>query len=178
MVFPVRYSYRADELENTDVDSNCEENTAGVVTCQHPGVLTDSQLGPAQFDADDSGVYYHWNKDRNSQILFTFEEDVVIYVYSLTYYSSQDDGIALPKTNLNLVDRNFTVTDSHGVLPSLTSSQDFGQSGTNVLINTSRVLLPLFRNRTAQVLLRIDRDKEYALALTEVKFCTRRWIQV
>lgn len=180
MLQPSTYAYRSDALENSAVDDtpNCAETDLdGIMytSCNLPGlILTDTLLGPAQFEAD-SNSYYHWTKTRTNQILFTFPTNVSVFMLQLHFYTDHDNGIALPKTRLYLVDDSFRVSDT--VDESSSSTRSFtidahpGESGVNERINVSRRLTDPFQNRTTKILLRIDQDKN-ALAVSEIRFCT------
>lgn len=174
---PSSYSYRTDALVNSAVDDNCEEEDIdGIMytTCNDPNlVLADTLLGPAQFDESDSSSYYHWNKDMMNQVLFTFSSDVSVSRLQLHFYTARDSGIALPKTRLSLVNETFRVSDVlNESTRSFTIDPILGEAGSNHLSNVSKQLTEIFQAMTTQILLRIESDKVYALALSEIKFCS------
>lgn len=179
LLTPSSYAYRTDALLNSVVDDtlNCRESELGIMytNCSHPIILTDSLLGPAQFNVADSSPYYHWNKENpRNQILFTFPTSVSVSVLQLYFYTDKDNGIALPKTRLSLVNDSFQVSDTidESTTSSFTIDAVIGGDGENRLTNVSRRLTGQFQRMTTQVLLRIEGDKVYALALSEIKFCT------
>ena len=102
-----------------------------------------------------------------NQILFTFPTDVLVSRVQLHFYTDRDNGTALPKTRLSLVNETFTAADTlNDSIPSFTIDETVGEDGLN---NVSRNLTEQF---TPQILLRIEEHKVYALALSEIKFCT------
>lgn len=169
---PRSYTYRADALVNSDVDSQCSEediNGTTFTTCSSPHmILTDMTLGPDQFNASDPSTYYHWNKDTMNQILFTFPTNVSVSRVQLHYYTNQGSGIALPKSRLTLVNDTFTAADTlNDSIESFTIDEmTMGDEGLNI---ANRDLAGQF---TTQILLRVEEHKVYALALSEIKFCT------
>ncbi len=169
---------RSNALHDTSIDDvpNCMETAiAGTMYtfCTNPVKLTDSLLGPARFQETVNSSYYRWNKDTTYQILFTFPMNVSVTTLSLSFYIARDSGIGLPKTRLSLVGENFGVADTLNEVTtqSLTIDPVTGDEGSNELRTLTRNLTSLFRAMTSQILLRIEDDKVYALALTEIKFC-------
>lgn len=173
---PSSYTYRSDALVNSAVDDDCEEEEdndgTAYTTCTSPNLLlTDTLLGPTQFNESDSSTYYLWNKDRSNPILFTFPTAVSITGVQLYFYTDSDSGIALPKIRLSLVNETVTAAD----IPDDVTTPSFtiiGEVGSNSLNNISLSLPKIFQAITTQVLLRIEEDKVYALALSEIKFCS------
>ena len=160
-----------------DDNSDCTENTISSVaytTCTHPIVLTDLQLGPGQYDAGNSDTYYLWDKNTANQILFTFATPVSVSILQLHYYADRANGIALPKSRLSLVNASFNISDTldDDIVSSFTIGPIEASEGENMLQNFTRQLTEPFRANTTQILLRIEDDKDYALALSEIKFCT------
>jgi hypothetical protein len=168
---PSSYTYSTDALVNSDVDINCEnvDGTSFTRCIPSNSILTDGQLGPAQFNESESSSYYHWDKTTTNQILFTFPEGVSICKLQLHFYSDRDRGIALPKTRISPVDETFTVSNTLSEF-SITIDLIIGGEGSNFRDNVTRTLMG--NVTTSQILLRIEEDKDYALALSEIKFCT------
>ena len=173
-VLPSQYAYRSSALLNPDVDdeSNCSANiieTTEYTFCAHPNIVTDANLGPTQYDAQDDS-YYLWNNEQSSQVLFTFAEETALTSIQFHFYIHANESIGLPKLRVSLVNSNFEVSNTlEESFPSLTVDPITIPPE----LNERRMAeLELGGDSTRQVLLRIDNNKRYGLALTEIKFCT------
>ncbi len=133
----------------------------------HPIVLTDSSLGPENYNASDSS-YYLFNNRELTQILFNFPRDVLLSTIQLHYYIDVTNEIALPKIRISLVD-NFQVSQTIG--PSIRSLTIDSVDARSELNGRIARLPEEFSISTTQVLLRIEDNKDYSLALSEIEFC-------
>lgn len=173
-VFPSQYAYKTSALQNptVDDDSNCSASTIEGVEytfCAHPIRVTDNFLGPNEYRSDDNS-YYLWNRDENCQVLFTFPEEVALIMVQFHYYIHRNESIGLPKLRVSMVGDDFQVSDT--LDPSVTSLT-VDPVSVPAELNERRVSsLPLSGDSTRQVLLRIDLNKRFGLALTEIQFCT------
>ncbi len=171
LVFPSSVSYRTGSLQNSAVDdvSNCNESTQ-VTFCMQPIVITDSSLGPENYDASGSS-YYLLNNRELTQILFDFPRDVLLSTIQLHYYFDVTNEVALPKMRISLVE-NFQVSQTlSSSIRSLTIDPIDASPELNGRSNITARLAGEFSARTTQILLRIEDNKDYSLALSEIKFC-------
>lgn len=126
-------------------------------------------LGPDQYDTEDNS-YYLWDKDEDFQVLFNFSEEVVLTTVQFHFYANRNESVGLPKLRVSLVNDSFRVSDTLDPnAASLTVDPTIISPDTN---ERRSMELELRDASTQQVLLRVDEHKRYALALTEIKFCS------
>lgn len=179
MVFPTRYTYETAALLNPSVDdnSNCSQRSIGssnYTLCAHPIVLTDRDVGLGLFANADSNSYYRWDKANSRRILFTFSESVLLSAIQLHFYVDSNNGIGLPKLRISLVNDTFQVADPLNGISSATVDPITITPELNGVQNTTAILPDTLQFNTSQILLRIESNKRYELALTEIKFCSGR----
>ena len=170
-VFPSSFAYSSNSLQNPSVDdnSNCSDRES-FTFCSHPIVLTDSSLGPDNYDATGSS-YYLLNNDQMNQILFNFSRPVLLSTIELHYYIDVANEVALPKTRISLVN-DFRVSE---MLDSSIRSLTIDPVDATPELNGRRIstarLVREFSAHTNQILLRVEDNTDYALALSEIRFC-------
>ena len=81
------------------------------------------------------------------------------------------EEVALPKIRISLVGSDFQLSDSLGFIRSYTIDPIDATAETNGRFNTTATLTGEFSAMTTQVLLRIEDNKDFSLALSEVNFC-------
>ena len=175
-VFPIRCEYESNSLQNPSVDdvSNCSEITEGgtmLTRCSHPIVLTDNELGPDNYE--ESGLsYYLLDNSRSNRILFTFSRSVSLSTIQLHYYIDTESEVALPKIRISLVN-NFNVLDTipDGIRSSTIDGRDPSPELDGREIYVAGESGEFSATSATQVLMRIEDNKDIALALSEVIFC-------
>ena len=141
--------------------------------CSHPIILTDGQIGPEEFNANISGVYYRWDQ-VTTQILFTFQRRVLFTAIDLYYYIDNVTKAGLPKLRVYLVEDSFTISDTARDQPSATIDPVGSPNGRQIITAD----LSAININTRQVLFRIEAEKSYKFTPSEVRFCTSGEISI
>ena len=176
-IYPLHYAFANNTV--THGDNHCERYNRGVLPligintteyfyCNHPGLLTDSNLGPEQFSPSNTTEVYTWEPGVN-RLLLTFTLPPKNITTIVLYYYRNSADVGLPKASFCAVSVDFeiwNVTDS-----TRCQSQNEIRPGESACVEPCRENISItFNYYTEKLLMVIEDSKNYHFVLSEIEF--------
>ena len=141
------------------------------VHCHGNKLLTDSNIGPSQYDSSRTQLYV-WTSSNSQRLLFKFPMTISLTMITLHYYSGYYQGnhkAGLPRLRFYAVPDDFDVWDAvansaFSVVVSMVSPEEQRPAG-------RRSVSISFNSNTMKVLM-VKFNSDFHLALSEVEFFT------